>query len=376
MRITIVIGPFYPTPPGPAGSVEKIWTRLAEEFASQGHSVTVVSRTYDGLPRRELRKGVEFVRKTSFSRTGSRFGDLLLEMCYALALLPSLPRADVIITNTIFLPILTGLMRKRFGATVVSVERFPKEQLGWYSQCARLRTTSYAVDRAARLQAPRLTDKIVRVPNPVDLAVFAPPTVPRGDAREGKIIYAGRIHPEKGLEALVNAFRLVNAKLPNVQLVMIGQQDVGRGGGGPEYVESLRALSGQLPVTLLPNTDSPIELADHLRKGNIFCYPSIAEKGESFPVAPLEAMATGLPCVLSRLPVFEDLLIEGETGFYFDHRSKDAAVELAGKLELLILNDALRQQMAHNCTVKASEYGYPSVAEAFLSDFKSLVPRR
>jgi glycosyltransferase involved in cell wall biosynthesis len=375
MKITIVAGPFYPIPPGPAGSVEKIWTRLANEFAKRGHSVTIVSRRFGNLPIRETTQGIQVIRRTQFSRTGSRAGDLFLEMCYAAVLSPTLPSSDVIVTNTIFLPILTGLIPKRVGQTVVSVERFPKGQLKWYSRCSRLRTTSKAVDCAARHQCPSLNGRIKRIPNPVDLRVFYPP-VARPDARNGTILYAGRVHPEKGLEILIKAFRIVHRNFSGTQLTVIGPHEVGRGGAGVQYLASLKRIGEGLPITFLANTDTPQVLADYLRSGSVFCYPSIAEQGESFPVAPLEAMATGLPCVLSKLAVFEDLLEEGRTGLFFDHKADHPEDILAAKLEMLIVNDQLRRDTEVRAAAKAAQFGYDTIADEFLKDFEALIGQR
>jgi glycosyltransferase involved in cell wall biosynthesis len=373
MKITIVAGPFLPIPPGPAGAVEKIWSRLAQEFAIRGHSVTLISRQFGDLGNDEKLNQVRLIRRTSFSRTGSRLYDLALEMCYAAAVIPVLPKSDVIITNTVFLPILTGFVPNRVGRTVVSVERFPKGQLKWYAKCSRLRTTSQAVDLAARNQCPSIQHKIKRIPNPVDLSVFCPPQH-RRDAREGTILYAGRIHPEKGLETLVAAFRLIHARFPDTRITLIGPQDVTRGGGGPKYVERLRQLGTGLPMEILPGTDNPSELAAHMRASSIFCYPSVAEQGESFPVAPLEAMATGLPCVVSRLPVFNDLLKEGCTGFTFDHKADKPWIELANKLIEIINADELRRKMEATAVAIVSRFEYGVIAEEFLQEFEVILP--
>lgn len=55
-----------------------------------------------------------------------------------------------------------------------------------------------------------------------------------------------------------------------------------------------------------------------------------------------EAMACGLPCVVSNIPGARDLLLDGETGLLF--RSGDAA-DLAAKLQRLIADEKLRQVM-------------------------------
>ena len=43
MKITIVLGAFFPVPPLMGGAVEKVWFALAQEFARLGHEVTQIS---------------------------------------------------------------------------------------------------------------------------------------------------------------------------------------------------------------------------------------------------------------------------------------------------------------------------------------------
>ncbi len=51
------------------------------------------------------------------------------------------------------------------------------------------------------------------------------------------------------------------------------------------------------------------------------------------PVAPLEAMSTGLPVIVSGLECFLDFLVDRETGLRFDHRSGNPGSALAEKLD-------------------------------------------
>ena len=74
---------------------------------------------------------------------------------------------------------------------------------------------------------------------------------------------------------------------------------------------------------------------DYLSAMDIYCLPSFREGSA---VTPLEAAASGLPCLLSRIYGLEGSLVEGETGF--SHEPGDAAalaelmVRLAGDAEL------------------------------------------
>lgn len=77
----------------------------------------------------------------------------------------------------------------------------------------------------------------------------------------------------------------------------------------------------------------------YLPGAHIFVLPSLRDAS---PRVVREAMACGLPCVVSNIPGARDLLLDGETGLLF--RSGDAA-DLAAKLQRLIADEKLRQVM-------------------------------
>ena len=54
MKITIVLGAFFPVPPLMGGAVEKVWFALAQEFARLGHEVTQISRSHPDLPAADV----------------------------------------------------------------------------------------------------------------------------------------------------------------------------------------------------------------------------------------------------------------------------------------------------------------------------------
>ena len=104
----------------------------------------------------------------------------------------------------------------------------------------------------------------------------------------------------------------------------------------------------------------------------MFVYPSVAEKGESFGLAPLEAMAQGCPAVVSDLACFHDFLEDGRTGLVFDHRAANPAGALAAQLSRLANDPALHQQLARAGYAKAREFTRERIAGMYLDDFAGL----
>jgi glycosyltransferase involved in cell wall biosynthesis len=116
-------------------------------------------------------------------------------------------------------------------------------------------------------------------------------------------------------------------------------------------------------------------LAAVYHKADLFCYPSLAERGETFGVAPLEAMATGLVPVVSDLACFRDFLAAGVNGVVFDHRAPDAARRLAGALDGLLADPAARREMGTRAAERAAAYSLPRVADLYLADFAEMLDR-
>ncbi|HEX2853324.1 MAG TPA: glycosyltransferase family 4 protein [Opitutaceae bacterium] len=368
MKITIVQGAFLPVPPVQGGAVEKAWYALGREFARQGHTVTHVGRRFEGLPDRERDAGVDYHRVSGFPAPASLLKLKWCDLRYSWNVRRALPEADVLVTNTFWLPMLER--RKSRGAVYVHVARYPKGQLRHYPSRAFLQTVSAPIREAILREVPRRTEQVRVIPYPLAPHYLAP--FPEQPGRE--ILYTGRLHPEKGVHLLVEAFKRVSPSAPDWRLRLIGPWEFRQGGGGPAYRETLRNAAAGFPVDIdEPIFDEP-RLVQAYQRAAIFAYPSLAEKGETFGLSVLEAMAAGCAPVVSSLACFGDFVAAGTNGDVFDHRSATAAENLAGVLGKLIESPATlaaRRQAAWNT---ARGYSLAAVGKTFLDDF-ALVTR-
>lgn len=368
MRITIAQGPFLPVPALLGGAVEKVWFSLGKEFARRGHQVTHVSRSFPSLPAREVIEGVQHVRVSGFASPSTFARRTLLDLWYVLRVLPKLPPADILVTNTFWLPVLAR--RRSRGRTYVHVARFPKGQLKLY-RGAVLQTVSEPIREAIVAEDPSAAPRVRVIPYPLSKAYLLPCV----EAGENVILYTGRVHPEKGVHLLIEAFARLPLALRNKwRLRLVGPWEVAYGGGGDGYLASLRRAAEDVQdrVDFVGRVFDEAKLIGHYASARVFVYPSLAERGETFGLAVLEAMAAGCAPLVSSLACFRDFLTPDVNGQVFDHRTADPAGTLCTSLERLLPDDAGIDRLRNAAWKDARQYTLESVATHFLNDFASL----
>lgn len=384
MRITIVNGFFLPVPPISGGSTEKSWFNLAREFTARGHAVTMFSRRWRGFSHEETVDGIHHVRLPGWDHQRQLWRNLLLDFIWSWRVFLALPAADLVVVNTVALPAWLGWLKPSAGRVVIMTGRMPKGQYRRYRRIARvLAASSYVRDRVLA-ENPALAPVMRVTGYPIDWRLLnreegsAPPTLAESTPGDIVIGYVGRIHREKGLMLLAAALQLVRDApgLPPFRLLLCGPVDIAHGGSGAVFRGQ---LLNQFSAAMHPDRFNLLDpqfndrtLAGVYQRINIFCYPSLAEKGETFGVAVAEAMATGAVPVVSRLACFTDFVRDGINGLVFDHTAPDAAAQLAAALTRLLRDTATRQRLAGAARGDVRRYDYATYADALLADFAQL----
>lgn len=458
MKITIATGPIFPVPAVRGGAVQRLWEGLAREFAQRGHEVTIFAREFPGQAAEEIVDGIRYVRRGGYAQSTSIKRDLVQCLLYTLKTARHVPPGDVVVTNDFWMPAVLPWLKPSAGKIVVNANRFPKKQYWLYPKCAAFAAVSAPVADAVKAQTPSVADRVAVVPNAIDEG-FLKRSVERGagsmestegvcpeavspslgsvgrccsragrdsreeaqDAQEAdggrpvRILYVGRIHPEKGLGLLADALKRMRqgarsreqregtgdrpsgserlrvgegqgAEGPKDQktkrpkdeelrweCVLVGPVKASEGGGGEAFAEELKRQVEGLPVRFEAPVYDPAALARIYDEADVFVYPSVAETGESFGIAPLEAMARGVVPVVSGLAVFRDYLELGVNGMVFDHRSDRAAENLAAALRELLGDAEGRERMGAAARQTAERFSTAAIADKYLQLFEKVV---
>ncbi|HTH80663.1 MAG TPA: glycosyltransferase [Ramlibacter sp.] len=128
----------------------------------------------------------------------------------------------------------------------------------------------------------------------IPLGIDMPPPVVRTPPGDGSVraLFLSRLHPKKNLDGLLDAMAMLRDEFPQLRLTIAGS-------GETEYESALRARADVLGLADRVSWLGFVEGAAKLRAfrdSDIFVLPS---HSENFGIAAAEALAHGLPCVLS-----------------------------------------------------------------------------
>lgn len=314
MRVVMVILEYAPI----TGGAQRQIAALAPPMRGRGVEIHVLTRRRAGLPAEERQEGVQVHRLPA---PGPKAIASLVFTAAALLRLVSLG-PDVVHAYSLFSPTTIAVLARRLLGVPVIVKVLRGGRGG---DVARLLRKPLATGRIAALRAGvdrfvsisrEIGDELaslgidparcVAIPNGVDVSRFRPPEAGERAGLRARLalpagpvlIYVGRLVAEKRVDRLIAAFRAVRDARPDATLLIAG--------AGP-CESALRAQAG-VGVRFLGDVD---DVAPWLRAADLFVLPSEAE---GLSNALLEAMATGLPVVATRVGGAADVVEDGRSG--------------------------------------------------------------
>jgi len=147
-------------------------------------------------------------------------------------------------------------------------------------------------------------DKVHAVPLGADLSLFRPDDRPEAAPHRGGIVFlfAGATIHRKGFDLLLEAFAQVAAQVPDVLLRLIGPA-----GDSIHLLERYPSV----PIDVAGPTDQQ-GLAAAFRRADCLVLPS---RNDSYAMVVPEALASGLPVLVSEMVGAKDLVQEGKNGW-------------------------------------------------------------
>jgi glycosyltransferase involved in cell wall biosynthesis len=175
--------------------------------------------------------------------------------------------------------------------------------------------------------------------------------------------YVGRLHEEKGVDLLVDAFLASFDAREDVHLVIVGKD----GREGRPFEAGLRARADRAGCRRIHFLGEIVEASSLLAGLDVYVQPS---RREGRSLAMLEAMAAGLPTVAQGLPAMREIHVHGATALLVPpgpHPPFGPAM-----LQLLEL-DELRARMGRNAREHVRRHSVDAMAGAYAELYEDIL---
>ena len=252
------------------------------------------------------------------------------------------------------------------------------------------------ISEQVRQRFPQFAERCQTIYNGVNFDRFLDTSVNQNHQNQvKKLLFVGRVCPEKGSHILLEAFKKVQAHCPETQLQLVGPvgvipyeylvgvtddpvvADLASFHRDNTWIDYLKNTISQLngtdkekgakPVSLT-GPIPPSQLTDYFRQADIFIFPSICQEAFGMPIA--EAMVAGVPVVATQTGAFPELVEDGKTGMLVKRSDADALAEAILKL---IADEQLRKSMAKVGRERAVDlFSFEKIADELFSEYERL----
>jgi glycosyltransferase involved in cell wall biosynthesis len=198
-------------------------------------------------------------------------------------------------------------------------------------------------------------NRILILPDSIDTDRFYPQPLPR----KYDILTVARLSSEKNLETLLKAVAIVKEKMENVTVGIVGD---GPSKGDLEMLSQHLHLKDNVQFLGFRNNTE-----FYYNSARIYVLTSVTE---GLPMAMLEAMACGLPCVVSNIGDISEAAVDGSNAFLVDDPFD--ATAFAAAIVKLLEDDQLYRIFSENALKIREKYCYQRATEVWEEIFDSL----
>jgi glycosyltransferase involved in cell wall biosynthesis len=210
--------------------------------------------------------------------------------------------------------------------------------------------------------------KVVEISNAVDTAKFeksvdVAATRMKWKVQPGeKLITAvGRLTSQKGFDDLIRAFAVVQRSIPGAKLLVMGE---GYLRGELEALANGEGVAARITFAGFVSDD---DLVDAIKSSDMVAVPS---RFEPFGIIALEAMAAGVPIVVSRVGGLAEIVEDDVDGLEVDPNSP---YSIARATIRLLSDPALASRLAARAREKVKSYNWKSSASKTLEVYEAAI---
>jgi glycosyltransferase involved in cell wall biosynthesis len=380
MRILMLNHEFPPV----GGGAGNACACIAHELARMGVEVTVVTSAFRDLPRREESSCLRLIRVPVPRRVALEASSFEVS-CFApsglLAAVRSAYRHRPDVVHAFFgvpsgamawamngatgLPYLISFRGRDVhggkdpAAGGIAGPLKVVSRIAW-RRASALVANSKGLRDLAQTVDPRVSVRVI--PNGVDVVRFSPGAPDSSAGGPLRLLFVGRLEPYKGIETLLEAAGQLRGRTSrNLALDLVGD------GSLRDHLPEVARRLGLQDMVRFCGLAPPDRMPDVYRQADVFVLPSIVE---GMPNVILEAMASGLPVVATRIPGSDELVEPGRTGFLVPPGDAQALAEAVSRLAE---QPDLRRVMSTDARLEAQRRSWNRVTEAYLSIYRETI---
>lgn len=342
MKIVILTWEYLPHK---VGGTEIATSKIAQQLSRRGHEITVLTTGGKDLPAVTSENGASIFRTKAFNFKALKylwFGFKAIKLARKLE--PDIIHAQAIWTGLPALVISTIIKKPYVVWGQGSDIYYPRYFKGFLSR-AILKHADAVIALTDDMKNEILNTcerEIAVIGNGIDPERFEGLSKirTRMQLKIGEnakvVIFVGSLVPVKGIQYLIEAINLVKRNITSIRLLIVGD--------GPERCKLeilVYKLNLNKHVTFYGRIDNQI-VPEYLIASDVFALPSLSE---GFPVAIVEAMATGLPVISTKVRGLPELVKEGINGFLVEPANPK---DLADKVGYILTNKSIQLAIKNN----------------------------